>query len=165
MREREAKSAESFGILERIKKIEADLLEIDFVEGVEFDLSGFYDNLNQVIILTRYDIPLQSESYFKDRTKLIVSVIDTVVKHGLVKTLDKIEDYGRDFYFVFEIADKEKFYTAITRQKEIKRKITTEQEALAYIEKVLNKWTEFSRTHNLLKQALEIIVQKRERTQ
>lgn len=110
MKDRHIATAERYGILNRIKSIEADLSEIKFVGGVEFDLDGFYDDLDEVIILVRYDIPIASETYFKDRTTLIMSVIEKAKEHGLKRTLDKIEDYGRDFYFVFSIADKEKFY-------------------------------------------------------
>ena len=110
MREREIKIAEYFGITKSIEKIEADLLQIEFVESVEFDLFGFYDDLNQVIILTRYNIPTHCDTYFTARIALIGSVIKKAKEHGLKRTLDKIEDYGKHFYFVFEIDDKEKFY-------------------------------------------------------
>lgn len=110
MRNKDKDIAESFGIFERIKSIEADLLNIKFVEDVEFDLNGFYDNLDTVIILTKYDIPLSSETYFEDRKTLLISVIEKAKEHGLKRTIDRIEDYGAHFYFVFSIADKETFF-------------------------------------------------------
>ena len=110
MRDRDIATAERYGILGRIKSIEADLKQITFVEDVEFDLDGFYDNLDTVIILVKYDIPLASETYFKDRRTLLASVVEQAKEHGLKRTIDRIEDYGAHFYFVFEIADKEKFY-------------------------------------------------------
>lgn len=111
MKDRYIAIAETYGILHRIKSIEADLFGIKHVGDVEFNLDGFYDDLDEVIILVRYDIPIASDTYFKDRTALIMSVIEKAKEHGLKRTLDKIEDYGRHFYFVFSIADKEKFYS------------------------------------------------------
>lgn len=110
MREAEIETAQRFGIYEKIQKIESDLLGIQFVEDVEFDLSGFYDNMNQVIILTKYDIPVRSEAYFQNRRDLLCAVVAKAKEHGLARTADRIEDYGQHLYFVFYIADKELFY-------------------------------------------------------
>ena len=82
MREAEIETARRFGIYERIQKIESDLLGIQFVEDVEFDLSGFYDNLNQVIVLTKYDIPVRSEAYFQNRRDLLCAVVAKAKEHG-----------------------------------------------------------------------------------
>lgn len=106
----ERETAERFGILERIEKLRADLLLCKFVEKVEFDLSGFYDNLNQVIVLTKYDIAPGAD-YFMDRYDTIDAVIRTAEQHGLSRTEDLIEDHGTWFYFVFRISDKETFYS------------------------------------------------------
>lgn len=107
----ERETAERFGILERIQTLRADLLLCKFIEKVEFDLSGFYDNLNQVIILTKYDIPPSSPTYYPDRHDLIEAVLHVAKEHGLSRTDDMIEDYGKHFYFVFNISDKETFYS------------------------------------------------------
>ena len=45
----------------------------------------------------------------------------------------------------------------------IKVEIQTEQQARAYIKKVLDKWTEFGKWHAPLKQALEIVLKNKER--
>jgi len=113
VRDREREIAKNFGILNRIESIESDLLKVKSIEEVEFDLDGFYDNINYVIILVRYDIPTASDTYFTDRAILKMSVIETAKEHGLARTDDRIEDYGAHFYFVFRIADKEKFYKEI----------------------------------------------------
>lgn len=110
MKDRHMKTAAIYGILDRIKSIESDLLGIEYVGGVEFDLDGFYDDFDQVIILVKYDIPIASNTYFTDRKRLLISVIEKAKEHGLKRTEDRIEDYGEHFYFVFSIADKEKFY-------------------------------------------------------
>lgn len=107
----ERETAKRFGIHERIETLRADLLLCKFIEKVEFDLSGFYDNLNQVIILTKYDIPPSSPTYYPDRHDLIEAVLHVAKEHGLSRTSDMIEDHGKHFYFVFYISDKDKFYS------------------------------------------------------
>ena len=62
MRERDLKTAEKFGVLDRCKAFEEDLLKIkDLVpdkhdDGVCFDLSGFWSDIRHVIIVPKYDI-------------------------------------------------------------------------------------------------------------
>lgn len=64
MRKRTQKTAETFGILEKVEKLERDLLKVNGVTEVDFDLDNLHDGLKQVIFLTRYDIPMNSENYF-----------------------------------------------------------------------------------------------------
>lgn len=96
MREREIRTAERFNIMDNVKKLESELLSIDGLKKVEYDLDGFYDDLNQVIFLTRYDIP------YEDRKQFIEQVLEVAKNNGLTKTEDRIEDYGASFYFVFK---------------------------------------------------------------
>ena len=100
MKERTIKTAKSFGILEKVKKLEKELLEIDGVTDVEFDLDGFYDDLHQVIFLTKYDISVADENCFQKRKELIDAVLVVIKNNGLNKTEDTVEDYGEHFYFV-----------------------------------------------------------------
>lgn len=97
--------AKTFSILSQIKKFEQELLQIDGVVKVEFDLSGFYDNLDQVIFLTKYDIPYAVEDYFKVKKKIISTILKVVKENGLSRTGDLIEDYGEWFYFVTSCKD------------------------------------------------------------
>lgn len=100
MKERTLNTAKRFGILDRIEKLEADLLKIDRINRVEFDLDGFYDDLNQVIFVTEYDIPVTLDNYFEVRKQLINDVLRVAKENGLNRTEDRIEDYGAHFYFV-----------------------------------------------------------------
>lgn len=100
MRKRAQKTAETFGILEKVKKLERDLLKVNGVTEVDFDLDNLHDGLKQVIFLTRYDIPANSENYFGLRQQLIVDVLEVAKNNGLRRTGDRIEDYGEHFYFV-----------------------------------------------------------------
>ena len=100
MKDRDKTTAERFNILEKVQKLESELLEIDGVIEVEFDLDGFYDSMHQVIFLTKYSIPVNLENYFEKRKELTSNVIEVSKQNGLIRTEDRIEDYGEHFYFV-----------------------------------------------------------------
>lgn len=107
MRERDIKTAEQFGILERCKAFENDLLQIkDIVpdksdDGIPFDLDGFLSDIFQVIIVPKYDIRATRDDYWEARKQLRESVIALAEKYDLYPSGDRIEDYGEHFYFVF----------------------------------------------------------------
>lgn len=93
--------AEKFGVVDKIQKLESDLLLIPHITKVEFDLNGFLDNISEVIFLLKNDIPAYSESYFDEKSKLIDSVLKIAGQNGLSRTGDRIEDYGNHYlYFV-----------------------------------------------------------------
>lgn len=100
MKERTLNTANRFVILDKVEKLERQLLEIDGVVEVDFDLDGFYDDSNQVIFLTKYDIPVTLENYYEVRKQLINNVLKVAKNNGLNRTEDRIEDYGEWFYFV-----------------------------------------------------------------
>lgn len=92
---------EKYNLSEKIEKLTGDLLKIPCAVGVEYDLNGFLDNLPLVIFLVEYDIPATAENYFQLRSELRRGVLEVAARHGLRKSEDTIEDYGRHFYFVF----------------------------------------------------------------
>lgn len=94
------KIAKKFGIFSNIQKLEKDLLAIDNVTDVDFDLNGFYDNLNQVIFLVKYNIQSKELCYFIDKRKLTENIIETAKQNGLSSSGDAIEDYDTWLYFV-----------------------------------------------------------------
>lgn len=100
MKEREYKTAIEFNILDMVEKLQNELLQVDGVTEVEFDLSGFYDDLNEVIILTKYSI-CDTETYYQKRKELKEQVVSVAEGNFLTRTSDNIEDYGEHFYFVF----------------------------------------------------------------
>lgn len=102
MRERERKTAQQFNILDKVEKLEKGLLIVDGVTEVIFDLDGFYDNMNQVIFLIKYDIPVSDTEYYNKCKQLINNVITVAMENGLKRTEDRIEDYGEHFYFVMK---------------------------------------------------------------
>lgn len=102
MKERELRTAKKFNIVNKVEKLEKELLEIAGVTEVEFDLDGFYDDMHQVIFLTKYNILVVAENYFELRNRLINDVIKVANENGLRRTEDRIEDYGEHFYFVMK---------------------------------------------------------------
>ena len=106
MREREMETAKRFGILDKMEKLEKDLLSVENASDfIDFDLDGFYDDMKQVIVIIGYDIPVGTENYFEVRRKFVVDVLEVAMKNGLTKTEDRIEDYGESFYIVFKHDD------------------------------------------------------------
>ena len=107
MRMREIETAERFGILERCRAFEKDLLGIEDIvpdksdDGVPFDLSGLYDDIFQVIIVPKYAIRPDRNDYWEARKRLKRRVIALAEKYDLRRTGDPIEDHGEHFYFVF----------------------------------------------------------------
>ena len=103
MNENEIKIAESFNILDKCQKLEKDFLRLSRITKVEFDLNGLYDNIYhdniyQVIILVKYEIPME----FRIRTNLLKKVLEIAQNNQLIRTDDSIEDYGEYFYIVFD---------------------------------------------------------------
>lgn len=99
-RERDIQTAERFGITAQCESLEADLLKIPGVVDVEYDLDGFYDDMHQVIFLTKYDLHPRRPDYWQARREMLHAIISTAEAHGLFPTGDRIEDYGEHFYFV-----------------------------------------------------------------
>ena len=106
MKERTKQIAEKFHILEKCNKLESDLLQIDGVTDVDFDLSGFYDNLHEVIILAKYRVHQVDGKYYEPRRIMLDKIIVAANQNGLLRTQDKIEDYGEHFYLVFECSEE-----------------------------------------------------------
>lgn len=99
--ERNRKTAEQHGILPLVEKLQADLLGLDGVEDVDFDLDGYYDNIPYVILLPKYNIA--GDDYLKRRRILLTEILQEAEINGLFRTGDSIEDYGEHFYIVTEL--------------------------------------------------------------
>ena len=111
MRTREIETAKRFGILERCRAFERDLLEIEDIvpdksdDGVPFDLSGFFDDIFYVIIVPKYAIRADRDDYWEARKRLKERVVALAKKYDLRRTGDRIEDHGEHFYFVFRCGE------------------------------------------------------------
>lgn len=102
MKDREKDTALHFGIMDKCKKLEKELLQIEGITEIEFDLDGLWSNIYQVIILVKYDIPASLDNYYETRKFVIDQVIEIAEGNFLSRTEDRIEDYGEHFYFVFK---------------------------------------------------------------
>lgn len=101
MDERNKKTAEHFNIVGQCNKLEKELLCVDGVLSVDFDLDGFWDNMHQVILVVGYDIPVSLPNYYETRREMLNNIIKVAAENDLSRTEDSIEDYGAHFYFVF----------------------------------------------------------------
>ena len=106
MRDREKTTALKFGIYDKCKSLEDELLKIEGVaydehyNGIGFDLDGFYSNIRHVIIIPKYDIDVALEDYYAKRREMLNKIIAVCEQHGLTPTGDTIEDYGEHYYIV-----------------------------------------------------------------
>lgn len=106
MRNRDKNTALNFGIMDKCEKLEKELLQIEGITEIEFDLDGFWSGIYQVIILTKYDIPVSLENYYEVRKSVINQVIEVAKGNFLKPSDDRIEDYGEHFYYVFECMEE-----------------------------------------------------------
>jgi len=111
MRKREIETAKHFGILKRMEDLERELLKIEgvgekvfknhlFNDYICFDLSGFWDNLHEVILIPRYYIPVSAPDYYEQRRAQLQKILDVCERFDLHETGDRIEDYGEHWYIV-----------------------------------------------------------------
>lgn len=125
--ERTKKTAEEFGITDKLEALTSDLMQIKGVVNVEYDLDGFWDNMRQVIFLPKYDIPVEADDYFKQRSEMLKNVLETAKQHGLTRTEDSIEDYGEHFYIVTQ-HDKSWLAKEDNSKEKIKKKAEIERD-------------------------------------
>lgn len=85
---------------ELLRSLEASLLHINEITEVSFDESAL--ELNQIIFLVKYNIPVSLPNYYAVQRTLIQKILKTAKLYRLIKSEDRIEDYGEHFYFVFD---------------------------------------------------------------
>lgn len=104
MRESTKNLAKRVGIYDRLCELENDLLAIDRVIDVDFDIDSFLENwgFQHVILIVEYDIPATMElmEYFKAREKNQNDIIEVCLKYDLHTSGDRIEDMGQHWYIV-----------------------------------------------------------------
>lgn len=104
LRERDRITANLYGITARVEKLQRELLQIEGVTDVDFDLSGFLDDIPYVIFLPKYDIDVRLDDYFERRHTLLREALRVAAENGMTRTEDRIEDYGQHFYIVTRLA-------------------------------------------------------------
>lgn len=102
--EKSRKAAEQFGIMPVIEALERNLLALDGISEIEYDLSGFWTDLPSIIFLPKRNLNLSSPDWYGCRSKLLSDVLTVMREHGLERTGDRIEDYGEHWYIVSKLA-------------------------------------------------------------
>ena len=98
--------ARECGILDRMEALEAELMKIEGIVEVPFDLDNYGDSgMYQVILVPKYDIDVRREDYFEARRQQRQAIIETCLRHDLWSTGDRIEDYGEHWYMVRRCGD------------------------------------------------------------
>lgn len=92
-------AAERFGILDRLQALESDLLKIDGISNIEFDIAN-YREVHQVIIVLKYDAGAFDKGYYARRNRQLIAILTACVIHDLRNSGDRIEDYGEHWYIV-----------------------------------------------------------------
>lgn len=100
MREREINTAKHFGILEKMKELERELLKIEGVPEIDFDLDGFWSDIFYMCLIPKYEIPISTPDYYEQRRKRLRKILDVCAKFDLSPSVDRIEDYGEHWYIV-----------------------------------------------------------------
>lgn len=103
LNKRNRNTAEVYGILALVEKLQTNLLAIEGVVDVDFDLDSFWSNIPYVIFLPKYNIT--GDNYFKRRRVLLTKILQEAETLGLFRTGDSIEDYGEHFYIVTELRE------------------------------------------------------------
>lgn len=96
---RAEQQAAEFGILDKMQALETDLLKIEGVSDIDFDLD-YYDEIHQVILIPRYNVPDGPGNWFKLRANQLARIVEVCENHGLLNSGDRIEDYGEHWYIV-----------------------------------------------------------------
>lgn len=100
MREREINTAKHFGIFGKMQELENELLNIEGIPDVDFDLDGFWNDMNYVIVIPKYSIPVSVSDYYDRRRKQLNEILEVCARHDLKPSEDRIEDYGEHWYIV-----------------------------------------------------------------
>ena len=99
MRDRTMRSAEHFGLLDRLRALEAKLLKLKYIDDVDFDVDNF-DEIPQVILIPHYTVPVDDPSYFSLQQNTLANVLITCGNFDLWPSGDAIEDMGEHWYIV-----------------------------------------------------------------
>ena len=98
---RAEKRAMRCGILHHMEALENDLLEIDGISDVGFDIDTYGDyDVSHVILVPRYHVDVERKDYFDARHSQLQQIIAVCDKHDLHDSGDRIEDYGAHWYIV-----------------------------------------------------------------
>ena len=93
-------TAEKFGIKDNLDKLTNDLMSIEGVTKVDYDLAGLYDNLG-FNILVSFDINSNDTAeYFNKKRLMFKAIVKTFEDDGVNIEKEETEDNDTYFYFV-----------------------------------------------------------------
>lgn len=95
--------ANIYGITDRIEALEKALLSVKGVTEVRFDLTGYFDDIYQVIVIAKYTHDYENglDNYYEEHSRIQKDIVKVANKHLLTRTEDALEDMGEHFYIVF----------------------------------------------------------------
>lgn len=96
---RAEKRAEALGIADRMRDLENDLLNIEGISEIDFDIDNF-DEIPYVILIPRCKVPDGTGNWFRRRAAQLAQIVAVCEKHDLYNSGDRIEDYGEHWYIV-----------------------------------------------------------------
>ena len=96
---RAEQDAQRHGILNRLERLEEDLMRIDDIVHVEFDIRD-YPEIPYVILIPKYDIRPERDDYWAARSRQKLRIVAVCNEHDLHPTGDPWEDMGEHWYIV-----------------------------------------------------------------
>lgn len=89
------------GIRGRLQALENDLLQIEGISDIDFDIDTYGDyDVSHVILVPRYHIDVERPDYYDARKAQLHAALDVCEKHDLHSSGDRIEDQGAHWYIV-----------------------------------------------------------------
>lgn len=98
---RAEKRAEQCGILYRLQALENDLLKIDGISDIDFDIDTYGDyDVSHVILVPKYNVDVRRQDYYEARRAQLNAVLAVCETYDLHSSGDRIEDQGAHWYIV-----------------------------------------------------------------
>jgi hypothetical protein len=99
-------TAKKLNILSKLEALSDELIVLENVTDVEFDLNELLSGIPHIIVLVSFEYEKSANgyanagAYFDTRTDVSGNATLILRKHGLMPSGDAIEDYGNELYFV-----------------------------------------------------------------
>lgn len=97
--------AKKYGLTPYLNKLTHDLMNLQYVTKVDYDLYGYYNGIYAPVTLVSYDIDVTDEefsvtNYMKAEEKLVKQILDVMKSNGVNVELEEFEDNDTYFYIV-----------------------------------------------------------------
>ena len=116
--------AKKYGLTPYLNKLTHDLMNLQYVTKVDYDLYGYYNGIYAPVTLVSFDIDVTDEefsavNYINAEEKLIKQVLDVMKSNGVNVELEEFEDNDTYFYIV---AYSTNWNTVIKEEKAVNNK-------------------------------------------